>query len=153
MKLTHEQKYLVLQALNCIRESVPEHGSEGLSTPEDSALFCKLRLAQEDQDQEHFLVLYLDSQHNILTDRVEFHGTIDSASVHPRIIAKHALEFGAAKVILSHNHPSGLCEPSNADKNITKQIQKALELFDIRVLDHIIIAGNDNYSFANNGLV
>lgn len=152
MNLTKEQKHVVLQALNCIRESVPERG-ETMGRPEDSELFCKLRLASENSDQEHFLVLYMDNQHQLITDRIEFHGTIDSANVYPRIIAKHALEFGAAAVILSHNHPSGILKPSESDKLITEKIKNGLALFDIRVLDHIIIADNQAYSFAQNGVI
>jgi DNA repair protein RadC len=81
-----------------------------------------------------------------------FRGTIDSASVYPRDVAKAALELNAAAVIFAHNHPSGISVPSSADINITRKLKSALELFDIRVLDHIII-GDTTYSFAESSLI
>jgi DNA repair protein RadC len=82
-----------------------------------------------------------------------FNGTIDGASVYPREVVKRALACNAAAVILTHNHPSGVAEPSQADIQITERIKKALALVDIRVLDHIILAGMENVSFAERGLI
>ena len=82
-----------------------------------------------------------------------FRGTLDSASVYPREVAKQALHHNAAAVIFAHNHPSGISEPSQADKNITLKLKEALALFDIRVLDHFIIGDGDPYSFAEHGLI
>ena len=126
---------------------------QGFDNPEATADFCTLRMSQEKEGQEHFLVLYLNNQHQLIEDVVEFHGTIDGASVYPRIIARQAIVMNASAIILCHNHPSGINKPSQADKNITAKIKECLHLFDIRILDHIIIAGSETFSFANNGLV
>ena len=82
-----------------------------------------------------------------------FYGTIDGASVHPREVVKRALQLNAAAVILSHNHPSSVTEPSHADELITKRLKEALDLVEIRVLDHLIIGGNVAMSFAERGLL
>jgi DNA repair protein RadC len=82
-----------------------------------------------------------------------FQGTIDGASVHPRVVVQRALELNAAAVVLAHNHPSGVAEPSQADLRITQRLQAALELVDIRVLDHFIVTAEDSLSFAEKGLL
>jgi DNA repair protein RadC len=82
-----------------------------------------------------------------------FRGTLDSASVYPREVVKLALHHNAAAIILAHNHPSGVCEPSQADKHITGRLKQALGLFDIRVLDHFIVGDGEPYSFAEHGLI
>jgi DNA repair protein RadC len=82
-----------------------------------------------------------------------FRGTIDKAAIYPREIVKATLEFNAAAVILAHNHPSGNCEPSAADRQITKRISDALGLIDVKVLDHVIVGGGDSCSFAQRGLI
>lgn len=103
-------------------------------------------------ERETFAVMLLDNQ-NRLIDYVElFYGTIDAASIYPREVVKLALKENAAAVILAHNHPSGIAEPSQADKNITERLKQALTLVDIRILDHIII-GEDSVSFAERGLL
>ncbi len=100
---------------------------------------------------EVFACLYLDNQHRLLHFEELFRGTIDGASVYPREIVKKALQQNAAAVILAHNHPSGVAEPSQADIQITKRIQSALDLVDIRVLDHIIVGDADTTSLAQQG--
>ncbi|MDV3242137.1 MAG: hypothetical protein LOY00_10275, partial [Methylocaldum sp.] len=82
-----------------------------------------------------------------------FRGTIDGASVYPREVVKKALSFNAAAVIFAHNHPSGIAEPSEADKHITQRLKQALSLIDIRVLDHFIVGDGEAYSFAEHGLI
>jgi len=82
-----------------------------------------------------------------------FKGTLDSASVYPREVVKRALELNAAAVIFAHNHPSGVSEPSQADRRITLRLKEALQIFDIRVLDHFIIGDGEPYSFAEQGLL
>jgi len=104
------------------------------------------------QEREHFALMLLDSQHRVLECNVIFSGTIDGAAIYPREIVKAALYANAAAVILAHNHPSGVVEPSAADKRITERIKSALALVDIRVLDHIIV-GDSCYSFAESGLL
>jgi DNA repair protein RadC len=112
-----------------------------------------LNLALADKEHEVFVVLFLDNQNNLIEAAELFRGTIDGASVYPREVVKSALLVNAAAVILAHNHPSGLPEPSNADKRITKRVQDALELVDIRVIDHIIVGKSASVSFAERGLL
>ena len=103
--------------------------------------------------REVFALLLLDSQHQLIAFRKLFFGTINSAAVYPREIVKQALSDNAAAVILVHNHPSGIAEPSQADVCITVQIQQALSTIDIRVLDHFVVAGTTTVSFAQRGLI
>lgn len=102
------------------------------------------------ETREVFAVLFLDNQHQVLTFERLFFGTINAAVVYPRIVVEQALKHHAAAVILTHNHPSGIAEASIADKQITNKLEQALQLVDIRVLDHMIIAGPQCYSFAEN---
>ena len=100
-----------------------------------------------------FACLFLDNQHRVILLEELFRGTIDGASVYPREVVKQALYHNAAAVIFAHNHPSGISEPSQADKHITEKLKQALSLFDIRVLDHFIIGDGQPYSFAEHGLL
>lgn len=113
--------------------------------------FCQLHIGV--REYEVMGVLMLDNKHYLIRFVEMFRGTIDSASVYPREIAKEALILNAAAVILVHNHPSGNVEPSVADRAITAKIKAALGLLDIRVLDHIIVSGHDSFSFAEAGLL
>lgn len=106
-----------------------------------------------ERGHEVFAVLFLDNRHRLIECQEMFRGTIDGASVHPREVVKEALRLNAAAVILAHNHPSGVCEPSHADQLITQRLREALALVDIRVLDHLIIAGADSLSMAERGLL
>jgi len=112
-----------------------------------------LMLEYSAKEHECFVVLFLNNQHKLIKAVEMFNGTIDSASVYPREILKTALQLNAAAVILSHNHPSGITEPSQADKSITTKIKSSLSLIDIRVLDHIIIGAVDSFSFSEGGLL
>jgi len=103
-------------------------------------------------EREVFAVMLLDSQHKLIDYRELFFGTIDAATVYPREVIKTVLHENAAAVIFSHNHPSGVAEPSQADIEITKRLKEALALIDVRVLDHIVI-GKTSYSFAEFGLL
>ncbi len=113
--------------------------------------YIKLKLAS--LEHEVFVCLYLDNRHRLISFDEMARGTIDGASVYPREIVKTALQHNAAALIFAHNHPSGLTEPSTADKAITTKMIKALELIDVRVLDHFIIGEGKPYSFAGNGLI
>ncbi len=124
---------------------------QAFTNPEQVKSFLKCQLSN--QKREQFLVLFLNNQHQLLHSEVIFQGTINSSEVHPRIVVEKALAYQAAAVIFSHNHPSGLVEPSTADRQLTKQLAKALDLVDIRVLDHIIIAHSKCYSFAEHGIL
>lgn len=103
--------------------------------------------------EEAFLAIYLDARHRVIDSVVEFRGTIDGASVHPRVLVRHCIERNAAAIIVAHNHPSGARDPSSADRALTRRLKDAVELIDVRLLDHFIIAGDQSFSFANAGLI
>lgn len=103
--------------------------------------------------REVFSCLFLDNQHKLICYEELFFGTINQSPVFPREIAKRAMELNAAAVILAHNHPSGVAEPSMADKEITKVICRALNVLDVRVLDHLVVGSKQVYSFADHGLL
>jgi DNA repair protein RadC len=125
--------------------------SYSFTTPERVFEYLILELAN--LEAERFDVLFLNNQHQLIEHIPLFHGTIDGASVYLREVVKKALQLNAAAVILAHNHPSGIKEPSQADKQITEKIKAAMSLMEIRTLDHIIVAGKDTYSFAEHGLM
>lgn len=111
-----------------------------LSSPQDSADWLRMRLAH--RDSEAFCVLFLDTRHRVLAFEEMFQGTLDGTSVHPREVVRAALRHNAAAVILAHNHPSGEPEPSAADRSITAELKRALELIGVRVLDHLIVGAS-----------
>ena len=111
------------------------------------------RCALAPLDHEVFAIVFLDNRHRVIEYAPLFRGTIDGASVHPREVVKEALRRSAAAVILAHNHPSGVAEPSHADELITNRIRDALALIDVRVLDHFVITGDTIVSFAERGLL
>lgn len=104
-------------------------------------------------EREVFKVIFLDNQHRVITAQTLFMGTINSVEVHPREIVKQALKYNSAAIILAHNHPSGMAEPSEADKYITQHIQQACNLVNIRILDHFVIGKGEFVSFAQRGLL
>ncbi len=122
-------------------------------TTSAAAVRDHLTLHMAEQEFESFRVLFLDAQHRLIADDVMFVGTLTQTSVYPREIVKRALRHNAAAVILSHNHPSGVSEPSRADEALTRTLQNALALVDVRILDHIIVAGTSTLSFAERGLL
>lgn len=122
-----------------------------LSNPRATREFLRARL--RDLPHEVFCCVYLDNRHRVIAFEELFRGTIDGASVHPREVVKHALARNAAALILVHNHPSGLAEPSQADELITRRLKEALALVDIRVLDHLVVGDGVCESFAERGLL
>jgi len=112
-----------------------------------------LRLVLGGRQQEVFMVLFLDAQHRLIASEELFHGTLTQTSVYPREVVKRALIHNAAAVMLSHNHPSGMSEPSNSDRMLTDALKQALGLVDVRVLDHIVIGEQEALSFAERGLI
>jgi DNA repair protein RadC len=122
-----------------------------LDSPQATRDFLIRRL--RDTPHELFCCLHLDNRHRLIAFDELFRGTIDGASVHPREVVKQALARNAAAVILAHNHPSGVAEPSQADELVTRRLREALQLVDIRVLDHMIVADNGCLSFAECGLI
>lgn len=149
-----EAKYVQLQAVlelsrRYFAEQLKRPNSFNKVSDTERYLVAQLR----DHPHEVFAMLCLDSQHRLIHFRKMFHGTIDAASVYPRTLVKQALEDNAAAVILAHNHPSGISEPSQADKLITDKISSAMALVDIRVLDHFVVGDDHAYSFAEHGLL
>ena len=121
-----------------------------ISSPATAESYVQTLLA--DRDHEIFAVLFLDNRHRVLDYQEMFRGTVDGTSVYPREVVKEALARNAAAVLLVHNHPSGVAEPSQADERITRQIKAALDLVDIRVVDHLIV-GKTVTSMASRGLL
>ncbi len=116
-----------------------------------AAVESYLRLYFSGREHESFVVLFLDAQNQLISAEELFRGTLTQTAVYPREILKAALRHNAAGVIFAHNHPSGLAEPSNADRRLTETLQKVLVLVDIKVLDHFIVAGSNALSFAEHG--
>jgi DNA repair protein RadC len=120
------------------------------SSSQSTKDFVRFKLGN--YEREVFAVMLLDNQHQLIEFRELFFGTIDAATVYPREVVKAVLEINAAAVIFTHNHPSGVSEPSSADKLITDKLVKSLALIDVRVLDHIVV-GKEAFSFAEQGLL
>ena len=119
------------------------------TSPQDVQRYLQLQLATK--EREIFAAMFLDTRHRLIEFKKMFFGTIDGASVHPREVVKAALKCNAAAVIFSHNHPSGVAEPSQADIQITGRLKSALALVDVRVLDHIVVTVDDCVSLAQRG--
>ncbi len=147
-------KYAQLQAvLEMVRRYLRETLQRGdaLRNPADTRNYLTAQL--RDRPHEVFACLFLDTRHRVIAFDEVFRGTIDGASVHPREIVKLALAHNAAALIFAHNHPSGIAEPSQADLRLTRRLREALQLVDIRVLDHLIIGDGAVLSFAEQGLL
>lgn len=125
--------------------------NDSFSNPIDVKRYVSLRLAT--LERETFCCLFLDNRHRLIQFERLFEGTIDGASVHPREVVKRALHHNAAAVIAAHNHPSGVAEPSHADRAITVRLRDALALVDIRVLDHMVVGSHEVVSMAERGLI
>lgn len=123
----------------------------GRSLTSPKAVFNHLQTLLGDYEHEVFALLLLDSKHRILTFQELFRGTLDAAGVYPREVVKICLEFNAAAVIIVHNHPSGDPEPSQADRTLTRKLQDALNLIDIRTLDHVVVGSEGCVSMAERG--
>ncbi len=124
---------------------------QSLTSPADTEDYLRARL--RDLPHEVFCCLYLDNRHRVIRFAELFRGTIDGTSVYPREVVKEALAENAAAVIVAHNHPSGVAEPSQADERITRRLKAALELVDIRLLDHLIVGDGQSTSLASRGLI
>ena len=120
-------------------------------TPDKVRQFISCKLGH--LEREVFSVMFLDTKHRLICFEEMFQGTIDGASVYPREIVKRTLALNAAAAICTHNHPSGIAEPSAADQSITTRLKSALALVDIRLMDHIIVGGNEAVSFSERGLM
>ena len=145
----HEER-TIYRALSILRNRMTESGV-CLSSPFEVRRYLWLRLSQE--ERELFMVLWLDTQNRLIDAEVVTIGTHTQASVHPRELVKSGLRHNAAGAILAHNHPSGRATPSPADRALTRIVCVALELVDIKALDHFVIAGEHAISFAELGLM
>ncbi len=140
---------LPLLARRYFEQSLPAGAT--IRSPADTEAFLLAKLRH--LPHERFCCLYLDNRHRVLRFDELFRGTIDGTSVYPREVVKEALAVNAAAVILAHNHPSGVAEPSQADERITRRLKSALELVDIRLLDHLVVGDAGATSLASRGLL
>ncbi len=141
---------LVARALRCLEKRLRYH-SEILNNPQHVCSYLRLHLAEE--RNEVFAVLFLDNQNRLLAFEKLFFGTINEATIYPRVVVQKALDHNASKVIFAHNHPSDNCDPSQTDKEITRDLQRVLSVMNITAVDHIIVSRKNTYSFAANGLM
>ena len=149
-----DAKYAQLQAvLEMAKRALAEkmRGEDALAGPASVRDFRRLRLAG--LAHEVFLAVFLDAQNRVLEAEELFRGTLTQTSVYPREVVKRALAHNAAGIILAHNHPSGVAEPSQADRWLTERLKSALALVDVKVLDHFVVAGDQGLSFADRGPV
>ncbi|OVZ80148.1 DNA repair protein RadC [Yersinia intermedia] len=147
-EMSPSEQRTVRRALNLLARQLREPGVAFTST---HVTRDWLRLHLTGLEREVFIVLWLDNQNRLLAQETLFTGTINSTTVHPRELVKSAMKHNAASAVLAHNHPSQLAEPSQADRQITNRIKTALELVDVRVLDHLVVGGLDIVSFAERG--
>lgn len=150
MMFTKQESKTIEKALDILSSKLSVHG-ETITCTDAAAKFCRLKIAH--LEHEVFAVMYLNKRHQMIGFEEIFRGTIDGASVYPREVAKAVLQKNAAAVIFAHNHPSGVAEPSQADINITQRLINALDLLDVRVLDHIIVGAEATTSLAARGLM
>ncbi len=143
----------IAAALELARRSLGEQlrSQPSLANPRDSGDYLRARLRH--LPYEVFGCLFLDNRHRVLAFEELFRGTIDGASVHPREVVRACLRHNACAVIFAHNHPSGVAEPSAADRAITRQLRDALQLIGVRVLDHLVIGADEPVSMATRGLM
>lgn len=149
-----DAKYIHLQAsMEIARRHLFESLKRGsvLTSPENTRQFLLSKLRT--YPYEVFACLFLDNKHRVIAFEEMFRGTIDHTGVHPREVVRRALEHHAAALIVAHNHPSGIADPSEADKRITDKLKKALALMDVRLLDHFIVGDQTCLSFAEQGLL
>lgn len=144
-----EQAVVIRLALDILTERhLP---GQALTSPADTIRYMHLKLAE--YKNEVFCALFLDNRNRTLAFEELFFGTINGASVHPRVVVQRAMDTNAAAVIFAHNHPSGVAEPSHADRSLTTRLKDALSLVEVRVLDHIVVGAEGTTSFAEQGLI
>ncbi|HKS93579.1 MAG TPA: DNA repair protein RadC [Gammaproteobacteria bacterium] len=147
-------KYAQLQAaLEMARRHLGESLQRGAPLTDPAATRRYLVARLRDRPQEVFCCLYLDNRHRVIAFEELFQGTLDGASVHPREVLRKVLAHNAAAVIFAHNHPSGVAEPSDADRRLTQRLKESLALVDVRVLDHFVVGDGEAASFAERGLL
>ncbi len=149
-----EAKYALLQAvMEMARRTLDEDMKAGDALDSPDAVRAYLRLILHGKEYEVFCCVFLDAQNRVIAVEELFRGTLTQTSVYPREIIKRALFHNAGALILAHNHPSGVAESSQADRQLTRRLAEALALVDIRVLDHFIVAGASSLSFKESGQI
>jgi len=149
-RMQNEADKIISQALALLEARLRDPG-QALISPDDVKNYLRLKLAE--REREVFAALWMDNRHRVIAYEELFQGTVDGASVYPREVVKSALACNAVAVIFVHNHPSGVAEPSGADRKITGDLKDALALVGVRVLDHMIVGGMDVMSFSEKGLI
>jgi DNA repair protein RadC len=145
-----QEDAIIAQALAILDKRIRVVG-DAMDSPQAVRNYLRLRLSG--LEHEVFCIMFLDNQHRVIGFEEMFRGTLNQASVYPREVVKAALIHNAAAVLLAHNHPSGMAEPSRADQSLTDALKGALALVDVRVLDHFVVAGVEVLSFAERGLI
>lgn len=147
-ELTPAHQQTVREALTLLKGQLSEPGASFTSS---HAVRDWLRLLLASLEREEFTALFLDNQHRLIAHETLFTGTINHTQVHPREVVKAGLKHNCAAVIVAHSHPSGEAEPSQADRKITERLRAALELVEIRLLDHLVVGGMEIISFSERG--
>ena len=147
--LTVAEEKTVYRAMRVLERAMKREEVPVFTSPTLTRVYLCMRMGT--LEHEEFHVLWLDNRHRLIAADRMFTGTIDAAAVYPREIVKGALQINAAAVIVAHNHPSGVPEPSQSDRTLTDRLRDALNLVDVRLLDHVIVGGNDTVSFSERG--
>ena len=140
----------IIEAARLVAGERMQRGAS-FANPVDSRQFFQEKLAG--LEREVFAAVFLDTRHRLIEYAEMFQGTIDGAEVHPREVVRHALRCNAAAIIVAHNHPSGMVDPSAADRAVTARLKQALALVEVRVLDHVIVGGSATLSLAERGWI
>ena len=140
-------------ARELVRRFLAEELQRGPVFSEPGAVTEYLKTLFAGREHESFVVLFLDNRHRLIAAEELFRGTLNGTAVYPREVVKRALQVNAAAVIFAHNHPSGVAEPSRQDELLTEKLKESLTIVDIRVLDHLVVAGTETVSFAERGLI
>jgi DNA repair protein RadC len=149
-----EAKYVMLQAaLEVGRRHLAEKLQRGVALESADDTRCYLQAQLRDRQQEVFCCLFLDNRHRVIAFEELFHGTLNGTAVYPREVIKRAMHHNAAALILVHNHPSGVAEPSRQDELLTQKLKDAVETLDIRLLDHFVVGDGEVVSFSERGLL
>lgn len=149
-----QAKFVQLQAVvEMARRALREEMQSGDALNSPRAVREYLQLLLRTRPQEVFVAIFLDAQHRVIASEELFQGTLTQTSVYPREVVKRALHHNAAALIFAHNHPSGVAEPSQSDRLLTDALRNSLQLVDVRVLDHFIVAGAGCLSFAEKGML
>lgn len=149
-RVTTDEERVIAEALSILEKRVTRL-SDVMGSPADVRRFLTLEMAG--LEHELFSVMWLDTQNRLIAFEEMFRGTLSQTSVYPREVLKAAVRHNAGAVVFCHNHPSGIPYPSRADELLTTELKNALKYLEVRVLDHIIVAGVDTYSFAEHGLL